>query len=73
MLDASNLTNLMAMPIKCMLPLAKVLKVKPKLGKDVGNHHRSASKALNSMGVVLWKYFDEWILWMWMGIKLVSS
>ena len=43
-LDVGNLANLLATPIKCTLPLADVLKVKPKLWKDGG-------KCFNNMGI----------------------
>ena len=42
--DMINLSALLAAPIKCTLPLADILKVKPELWKDVG-------KCLERMGI----------------------
>ena len=44
--DVSNLSNLLATPIKCTLPLADVLRVKPELWEGV-------AKCLKKMGIKL--------------------
>ena len=48
-LDIGNLTELLATPIRCTLPLAKLLKAKPKLWKEVEKGLKHIDKDLSLM------------------------